>query len=63
MPYGFLHAKSILIDDLSAGIGTADFDNRSFRLNFEIMAFVSDPEFHQQVETMFQTDFADSRKM
>ena len=60
---GFLHAKSILIDDLSAGIGTANFDNRSFRLNFEIMVFVADPEFIGLVQEMFEADFADSRLM
>jgi cardiolipin synthase len=60
---GFLHAKSILVDDLIAGIGTANFDNRSFRLNFEIMAFMRDPDFIQQVQTMFEADFADSRIM
>jgi len=60
---GFLHAKSIMIDDLSAGIGTANFDNRSFRLNFEVMAFVREPDFVQQVKAMFEADFADSREM
>ncbi len=60
---GFLHAKSLLVDDLAAGIGTANFDNRSFRLNFEIMAFVADPVFIQQVEGMFEADFANSRVM
>jgi cardiolipin synthase len=60
---GFLHAKSVLIDDLVAGIGTANFDNRSFRLNFEIMAFVAEPEFIELVQNMFEADFANSRRM
>ncbi len=34
---GFLHQKVVLIDDRGSAIGTASFDNRSFRLNFEIM--------------------------
>jgi len=42
---GFLHQKAMLIDDGAATIGTANFDNRSFRLNFEITALVVDPEF------------------
>lgn len=60
---GFLHAKSVLVDDLSAGIGTANFDNRSFRLNFEIMAFVAEPAFIELVKDMFEADFANSRVM
>ena len=60
---GFLHAKSMLIDDLVAGIGTANFDNRSFRLNFEITAFVAEPDFIERVEEMFNADFARSHAM
>ena len=59
---GFMHGKSILVDDVSA-IGTANFDNRSFRLNFEITAFFLDPEFTRQVDAMFEDDFANSRLM
>jgi cardiolipin synthase len=60
---GFLHEKVMLIDDLAATIGTANFDNRSFRLNFEITAVLADPEFLAQVERMFEEDFARSRLM
>jgi len=60
---GFLHQKTMLIDDDAATIGTANFDNRSFRLNFEITAVVVDAEFVSQVETMFERDFARSRKV
>ncbi len=60
---GFLHAKSFLVDDLAAGIGTTNFDNRSFRLNFEVMAIVSGPEFIELVQDMFEADFASSRMM
>jgi len=60
---GFLHAKSMLVDDLAAGIGTANFDNRSFRLNFEITALVAEPVFIDQVQDMFEADFARSREM
>ena len=35
-PGGFLHEKVILVDDRIAGVGTVNFDNRSFRINFEI---------------------------
>lgn len=60
---GFLHQKAMLIDDAIAAIGTANFDNRSFRLNFEITTLVSDPKFAAEVEAMFETDFAHAREM
>ena len=60
---GFLHGKSALIDDNVAIVGTANFDNRSFRLNFEISAVVADVEFASDVEEMFENDFAASRLM
>ena len=34
---GFMHQKVILVDDDLAAVGTANFDNRSIRLNFEMM--------------------------
>jgi cardiolipin synthase len=60
---GFLHQKVLLIDDGVAGVGTANFDNRSFRLNFEITAVVADTDFAAEVEQMFEADFAASRLM
>ncbi len=58
---GFLHEKVVLIDDEVAAVGTANFDNRSFRLNFEITAVVEEGEFVREVERMFEDDFALSR--
>ncbi len=60
---GFLHQKVMLIDDNVATVGTANFDNRSFRLNFEITTVVLDAEFAANVERMFQDDFSASRLM
>jgi cardiolipin synthase len=60
---GFLHEKAFLIDDEIAGVGTANFDNRSFRLNFEVTAVVADPTFVEEVEDMFEEDFKRSRLM
>ena len=60
---GFLHEKAMLIDDNVAAVGTANFDNRSFRLNFEVTALVADPVFAQEVQQMFEDDFAQSRLM
>jgi cardiolipin synthase A/B len=58
---GFLHEKAMLIDRSAATVGTANFDNRSFRLNFEITAVMTDTTFVGQVERMFEEDFAHSR--
>ena len=60
---GFLHGKVMLIDDNVATVGTANFDNRSFRLNFEITTVVFDADFAGNVERMFQNDFSASRLM
>ena len=60
---GFLHQKVMLIDDVFATVGTANFDNRSFRLNFEITAATADRGFAAEVERMLEADFARSRRM
>ncbi|MDP6046128.1 MAG: cardiolipin synthase [Phycisphaerae bacterium] len=60
---GFLHEKVFLVDQYVAGVGTANLDNRSFRLNFEITAVVIDDNFASQIEEMFQTDFASAEQV
>ncbi|MHC4409175.1 MAG: cardiolipin synthase [Planctomycetota bacterium] len=60
---GFLHQKALLIDDDFAAVGTANFDNRSFRLNFEMTALFADETFAKQVQEMFEADFARSAEM
>ncbi len=60
---GFMHQKVILIDDELAGVGTVNLDNRSFLLNFEIMAYVTTGEFVQQVEAMLKDDLAESDRV
>jgi cardiolipin synthase len=60
---GFLHQKVMLIDNRLAAVGTANLDNRSFRLNFEITGFSPDPKFVQSVRDMLVNDFAHSRQV
>jgi cardiolipin synthase len=60
---GFLHEKVLLIDDDISAVGTANFDNRSFRLNFEVTAMVADREFASEMEAMFEHDFAQSEEI
>jgi cardiolipin synthase len=57
---GFLHQKVILVDDRFSAVGTANFDNRSFRLNFEVTAAIEDEFFASQVEAMLLDDFSKS---
>ena len=54
---GFLHQKVMLIDDRLATVGTANLDNRSFRLNFEITALSPDPAFVNAIAAMLEEDF------
>ena len=58
---GFLHQKVWLVDDDCALIGTANLDNRSFRLNFEIGVVVNDRAFAAKVEAMLMADFSRSK--
>ena len=38
-------------------VGTVNWDSRSFRLNFEVNAIVSDSAFNDRLEEMFVRDF------
>jgi cardiolipin synthase A/B len=60
---GFMHQKVVLMDDDFASVGSANFDNRSFRLNFEITMAVKDRTFVKEVASMLEQDFANSRLM
>ena len=58
---GFMHQKVLLVDDDFATVGTANFDNRSFRLNFEITMAFYEKAFAEKVATMLLQDFERSR--
>jgi cardiolipin synthase len=51
----FLHHKVLLADD-TAAVGTANFDNRSFRINFEMTVLAEGP-FCRDVTEMMHRDF------
>ncbi len=53
---GFMHAKTIVIDQEVASVGTANIDTRSFRLNFEVNAIVYDKEVAKQLYDLFIQD-------
>ena len=60
---GFMHHKVVLVDDEYSTVGTANFDNRSFRLNFEITMAFADHDFTSQVAAMLENDMTHSRLM
>ena len=53
---GFLHTKMIVIDDEASTVGTANIDVRSFKLNFEVNAFIYDRETSHQLAEIFEED-------
>ena len=56
---GFLHQKVALADSLVL-VGSANLDNRSFRINFEITILVDHEPFAQQVSEMLKADLSKS---
>lgn len=60
---GFMHQKVLLVDDDYAAITSANFDNRSFRLNFEITALFADAAVCKDVEAMLVADFARTQRL
>ncbi|MCT4663251.1 MAG: cardiolipin synthase [Tissierellales bacterium] len=53
---GFLHAKTIVVDGKVCSVGTANWDVRSFKLNFEVNAFVYDSSVSKEMNSIFEED-------
>lgn len=53
---GFVHAKTMVIDDWVSTIGSANMDMRSFNLNWELNAFVFDADLCRTVSKHFRVD-------
>ena len=53
---GFVHAKTMLVDDILSTIGTANLDYRSFALNFEINALIYNHNINQRMAETFFDD-------
>ncbi|WP_307477567.1 cardiolipin synthase [Cytobacillus purgationiresistens] len=60
---GFIHAKSIVIDEKISSVGTANIDVRSFRLNFEVNAFIYDEKISNSLAADFYNDLKVSRPL
>nr|WP_321228289.1 cardiolipin synthase [uncultured Psychroserpens sp.] len=56
---GFVHAKTMVVDDIFATIGTCNLDNRSFNINFEINALIYDSEESKILKNQFKKDISD----
>ena len=57
---GFIHSKCLLIDGKTVSIGSCNADNRSFKLNFEVNAFIYDEEVAKKVESITKYDIDNS---
>ncbi|WP_298438088.1 cardiolipin synthase [Ottowia sp.] len=55
------HAKTLLVDQQYGMVGSANFDSRSFRLNFEVAAVVLGRSFNEQLARMFDRDLSACR--
>jgi cardiolipin synthase len=55
------HCKLMIIDDLWVSIGSANLDNRSFRVNAEANLNVMDHDFAQEQIRMFEDDIKHSK--
>lgn len=53
---GFLHTKMIVVDNEASTVGTANIDVRSFKLNFEVNAFIYDRETSRELAELFEQD-------
>ncbi len=60
---GFIHAKTIVVDEEISSVGTANIDVRSFRLNFEVNAFLYDQEISMELSSAFMDDMEKSREL
>jgi cardiolipin synthase len=59
----FIHAKTIVCDDDVALIGTANLDNRSFRLNFEVAAVIYSASVNFTLAEAFTRDIEGCREL
>ncbi len=57
---GFVHEKMILTDDVCCSIGSANFDNRSLKLNFESNAMIYSETINAQAADRFLKDLESS---
>lgn len=60
---GFMHAKTVLIDDTLFSIGTLNLDIRSFYINFEVTSWILDAELGKEMAIQYDMDLANSEQV
>ena len=58
-----LHTKALLVDDASVIVGSANFDHRSFRLNFEVSVLFQDRGLGDRVAKLIEGEFASAPRV
>ena len=58
-----LHSKALRVDAETVLIGSANFDNRSFKLNFELSLLLRDAALASELEAVFLTDLRDAQEI
>ena len=57
---GFIHAKTLVVDNEFCSIGTANMDYRSFNTNFEVNAFIYNKKLSEELSQQFLIDLEDT---
>ena len=57
------HVKAVTVDDDWAIVGSANFDNRSFELNYEIVVAIQDSSLVRALERSMRDDVRESREI
>lgn len=60
---GMMHSKVVLADGEWASVGSANFDNRSLHLNFEVNCLLYDRDLVAELEGQYQNDLACSIRL
>ena len=60
---GFVHAKTMVCDQKISIVGTANLDNRSFDLNFEINAIIYDEDIARELHGIFEKDLGYAKQI
>lgn len=61
--HGMLHSKVAVIDDAWAMVGSANMDQRSFRINFELTTLLYDPGLADELQYDFEALRYDARRV
>jgi cardiolipin synthase len=58
-----VHAKTLTVDGIWSGVGSANFDNRSMSLNDEVVLLVHDESVAETLERRFLEDLRDATEL